>query len=113
MAYLIFNSKEEAMDRSAEAGKQKNLSHWTTGKGTKFWWGWTEEGVFEDPKAYIEIVRNYSTDDNGVEYVTIADKALLSEEEIEELVDELPTDWQFPKNPFIEDEDDDDPPLAD
>ena len=117
MAYLIFNSKEEAQARSEQAAQQKN-----TGSGTKYWWGVSEEAAEEDPRAYIEIAKNTWTDEeSGEEHVSIPDEALLNDND--ELLDELPEDWVFPPDPMAEptedesdDEDDDDeedPPLAD
>ena len=122
MAYLIFESKEEAQARSEQAAKQKNTSFWSTGSGTKYWWGWSVEAAEEDPRAYIEIAKNTWTDEeSGEEHVSIPDEALLNDND--ELLDELPEDWVFPPDPMAEptedesdDEDDDDeedPPLAD
>ena len=116
MAYLIFDSKEEAQARSEQAAKKMNTSFWSTGQGTKFWWSWTEEGAEEDPRAYIQIHKNVWTDEEtGEEHVSISDDSLLNEGD--ELSDSLPEDWVFPPNPFIEnndeDEDTDEPPLAD
>ena len=112
MAYLIFESKEKAQARSAQAAQQKNTSFWSTGQGTKFWWGWSEEAAEEDPRAFIEIQKNVWTDEqSGEEHVSISDETLLTEEDT--LVDSLPEDWVFPPDPFLNEEDDsEDPPLA-
>ena len=113
MAYLIFDSKEEAQARSEQAAQQKNTSYWSTGSGTRFWWGWSEEAAEEDPRAFIEIQKNVWTDEETEEeHVSIPDEALLTEEDT--LVDSLPEDWVFPPDPFVNEEDDsEDPPLAD
>ena len=113
MAYLIFESKEEAQARSEQAAKQKNTSFWSTGSGTKYWWGWSEEAAEEDPRAFIEIQKNTWTDEEtGEEHVSIPDEALLTEEDT--IFDSLPEDWVFPPAPFVNEEDDsEDPPLAD
>ena len=113
MAYLIFNSKEEAQARSEKAAQQKNTSFWSTGSSTRFWWGVGEEAAEEDPRAYIEIAKNTWTDEETEEeHVSIPDEALLTEEDT--LVDSLPEDWVYPPDPFLNEEDDsEDPPLAD
>ena len=113
MAYLIFNSKEEAQARSEQAAKKMNTSFWSTGQGTKYWWGVSEEAAEENPRAFIEIQKNVWTDEqSGEEHVSISDETLLTEEDT--LVDSLPEDWVFPPDPFVNEEDDsEDPPLAD
>ena len=122
MAYLIFNSKEEAQSRSEQAAQKMNTSFWSTGSGTKYWWGIGEEKAKEDPRAYIEIAKNVWTDEETEEeHVSIPDQALLTEEDT--LVDSLPEDWVYPPDPMAEDNDEEsddednaneeDPPLAD
>ncbi len=113
MAYLIFESKQEAQARSEQAAQQKNTSYWSTGSGTKYWQGWSEEAAEEDPRAYIEIAKNTWTNEETNEvHTNIPDEALLNDED--ELVDELPEDWVYPPDPFVNEEDDsEDPPLAD
>jgi len=118
MAYLIFESKEEAQARSEQAAQQKNTSYWSTGSGTRFWWGWSIEGSEEDPRAFIEIQKNTWTDEvTEEENTSIPDEALLTEEEIASLSDTLPDDWVFPPDPTIEiedtDDEEEDPPLDD
>ena len=121
MAYLIFNTLEEAKERSAEAAKRKGLAFWKYGSGTKYLWGWVAESK-EDPRAYIEIQKNTWTDEeSGQEHVSISDKDLLTEEEIASIADSLPDDWVFPPDPFVEDnegddsdnDDEEEPPLVD
>ena len=108
MAYLIFESKEEAQARSEQAGIAKGLSYHKTGSGTKYWWGWSEEAAEENPRAFIEIKKNTWTDEETEEeHTSIPDEALLNDND--ELVDELPEDWVYPPDPFVEEE----PPLVD
>ena len=122
MAYLIFDSKEEAQARSEQAAQQKNTSFWSTGSGTKYWWGWSVEAAEEDPRAFIEIQKNVWTDEETEEeHVSIPDEALLNDND--ELLNELPEDWVYPPDPFVEDSEEDDsgddaddeeePPLVD
>ena len=120
MAYLIFESKEEAQARSEQAAQQKNTSFWSTGSGTKYWWGWSEEASEEYPRAFIEIAKNTWTDEETEEeHVSIPDEALLNEND--ELLDELPEDWVYPPDPMAEpteddsddDDDEEEPPLVD
>ena len=122
MAYLIFNTPEEAKERSAEAAKKKGLAFWKYGSGTKYIWAWVKENTEEDPRAYIEIKKSTWTDEeSGQEHVSISNKDLLTEEEIASIADSLPDDWAFPSDPFVEDNDEDsddeddeeEPPLAD
>ena len=120
MAYLIFNSKEEAQARSELAGIAKNLSYHKTKSGSRYWWAIGEEAAKEDPRAFIEIQKNVWTDEeSGEEHVSISDETLLNEEDT--LVDSLPEDWVYPPDPMAEptedesddDDDEEDPPLAD
>ena len=50
MAYLIFESKEEAQARSEQAGIAKGLSYHKTGSGSRYWWGVSEEAAEEKRK---------------------------------------------------------------
>ena len=123
MAYLIFESKEEAQARSEQAGIAKGLSYHKTGSGSRYWWGVSEEAAEENPRAFIEIQKNVWTDEeSGEEQVSIPDQALLTEEDT--LVDSLPEDWVFAPDPMAEPTEDvveepteedvtEDPPLAD
>ena len=128
MAYLIFESKEEAQARSEQAGIAKNLSYHTTKSGSRYWWGVGEEASEENPRAFIEITKNTWTDEETEEeHTSIPDEALLSEEEIASLVDSLPEDWVYPPDPMEienteeteeteeteDNSDEDEPPLAD
>lgn len=95
MAYLIFESPEEAEERSAEAAKKKGYAFWKYGSGTKYVWGWVTENAEEDPRAYIEIQKNTWTDEETEEeHTNIPDQNLLTEDD--ELHDELPANWQYP-----------------
>lgn len=95
MAYLIFNTPEEAEERSAEAAKKKGYAFWKYGSGTKYVWGWVTENAEEDPRAYIEIQKNTWTDEETEEeHTNIPDQNLLTEDD--ELHDELPANWQYP-----------------
>jgi hypothetical protein len=123
MAYLIFESKEEAQARSEQAGIAKGLSYHKTGSGSRYWWGVSEEAAEENPRAFIEIQKNVWTDEeSGEEHTNIPDEALLNEND--ELLDELPEDWVYPPDPMAEPTEDvveepteedvtEDPPLAD
>ena len=105
MAYIIFDTEQEAEDRSEQAGIAKGLSYHKTGKGSRYWWGWSVEATEEPPedpespvvvpRAYIEIQKNISVDpETEEETVSIPDQNLLTEEDT--LVDELPEDWVQP-----------------
>jgi len=102
MAYIIFDTEQEAEARSEQAGIQKGLSYHKTGKGSRYWWGWSVEATEEPPedpeapvvtpRAYIEIVKNISVDpETEEETITIPDQNLLTDDDV--LVDELPEDW--------------------
>ena len=109
MAYIIFNTEQEAEDRSEQAGIAKGLSYHKTGKGSRYWWGWSVEATEEPPedpeapvvvpRAYIEIQKNISVDpETEEETITIPDESLLTEEDT--IVEELPEDWVQPsENP--------------
>ena len=95
MAYLIFDTEQEAEDRSEQAGIAKGLSYHKTGKGSRYWWGWSVEATEEAPRAYIEIQKSVSVDpETEEETVSIPEQNLLTEEDT--LVDELPEDWVQP-----------------
>ena len=113
MAYLIFDSKEEAQARSEQAGIAKGLSYHKTGSGSRYWWAVSEEAAEENPRAYIEIKRLVWTDEkSGEENVRIPDQALLTDDDT--LIDSLPEDWLYPSDPMEPTEEDpEEPPLAD
>ena len=108
MAYLIFESKEEAVARSEQAGKQVGLSYHINGTGTRYLWGSIAEAKDEDARAYLEIPMQQvaNLEDEGASISVPVDQGLLSDEEKDSLVDELPEDWVFPA-PIIDTEDDD------
>tara|TARA_R100000278_G_scaffold121339_1_gene105028 strand:+ start:316 stop:669 length:354 start_codon:yes stop_codon:yes gene_type:complete len=117
MAYLIFNSKEEAQARSEQAGIAKNLSYHKTRSGSRYWWGVSEEAAEENPRAYIEIKKFVWTNEETNEvHTNIPDQALLNESD--ELLEELPEDWVYPPDPMEPTEDvittdEEEPPLVD
>ena len=62
MAYIIFNTEQEAEARSAQAGQQKGYAFWTHGSGTKYHWGYSVEATEEppeDPEAPVVVPRAY------------------------------------------------------
>ena len=116
MAYLIFQNEQEAEARSAQAGQQKGYSFWTQGSGTKYHWGWSKENTEEDPRAFIEIAKSVSVDpETDEETISIPEQNLLTEEEIENLTEELPSDWVTasanPDGGEEEEEDDEEAPT--
>ena len=90
--YLLFENEDEAKARTEEAGKQKNLSYHKTGKGTRYWWGWTTSEAEGGSRSALRIK------DNDEE------KSLLTEDEIAALVEELPEDWVHPPSPAQHDD---------
>jgi hypothetical protein len=111
MAYLIFDTEQEAELRSEQAGIQKGLSYHKTASGSRYWY----------PRAYIEIKKFVWTNEETNEvHTNIPDQALLNDND--ELVDELPEDWVFPPDPMqeppteedvITTNDEEEPPLVD
>ena len=94
MAYIIFNTEQEAEARSEQAGIAKGLSYHKTGSksGSRYWWGWSKENTDVAPRAYIEIAKNINVDpETDEETVSIPDQNLLTDDDV--LVDELPEDW--------------------
>ena len=109
MAYIIFNTEQEAEDRSEQAGIAKGLSYHKTASGSRYWWGWVVEAAEENPRAAIVIRKDTFVDpETEEETTTIQEKQLLTDEQIENLVDELPEDWVQPVDP-----DDDESPTED
>ena len=109
MAYIIFDNEQEAEARSEQAGIAKGLSYHKTGKGSRYWWGWSKEASDVAPRAYIEIAKSVSVDpETEEETVNIPEQNLLTEEDV--LVDELPEDWVTSEvTPDGGDEEDEDP----
>jgi hypothetical protein len=109
MAYIIFNTEQEAELRSEQAGIQKGLSYHRTASGSRYWWGWSIEGSEENPRAFIKIKKNTWTDEETEEeHTSIPDEALLTDDDV--LVDELPEDWVTASaNPDGGGEEDEDP----
>ena len=95
MAYIIFDTEQEAEARSEQAGIAKGLSYHKTGKGSRYWWGWSKENTDVAPRAYIEIAKNILVDpETEEETISIPEQNLLTDDDV--LVDELPADWTQP-----------------
>lgn len=111
MAYIIFDNEQEAELRSEQAGIQKGLSYHRTASGSRYWWGWIVEAAEENPRAAIVIRTDTSVDpETEEETTTIQEKQLLTDEEIENLLDELPEDWVTSEvTPDGDGEEDEDP----
>ena len=85
MAYLIFNSPEEATARSDQAGEDKPLPyHRGDNDPTRYMWVTIPEQG-SNPRGALMI--------DG-------EQDLLTPTETSALVDELPADWVYPPNPF-------------
>ena len=85
MPYLIFNSHAEAIARSDQAGKDKPLPyHRGDNDPTRYMWLVMEEhGGNLRGALIIDEARN-----------------LLTDKEKNDLLEELPADWNYPPNPF-------------
>ena len=85
MPYLIFNSKEEAVERNDQAGEAKGLAyHIDNDKGvTRYVWRIDIENTNE-PRAALVIDRQQN---------------LLTNDETAALVESLPGDWQTSSDP--------------
>ena len=85
MAYLIFNSPEEATSRADQAGEDKPLPyHRGDDDPTRYMWAQLSEHG-NNPRGALMI-------DEEQDLLTPAETAAL--------VDELPADWTHPPNPF-------------
>tara|TARA_Y100000004_G_scaffold170800_1_gene206149 strand:+ start:295 stop:546 length:252 start_codon:yes stop_codon:yes gene_type:complete len=83
MSFLIFNTKAEALNRTEQAGKDANLGYHTGDpNGCRYIWPVIEESGENRGALDIE-----------------GHAHLLTEEEKNQLVSELPEDWQFPVDP--------------
>ena len=82
MSFLIFTSSSAALSRNDTAGFDKKLPYHTGSGITRYPWGMIEEEGGEK-RAALEIEQN-------------AD--LLTEAEKEQLVNDLPADWQHPSD---------------
>ena len=85
MSYLIFNTPEEATARSDQAGQDKPLPyHRGDNDPTRYMWPtFSEYG--DKPRGFL---------------VINAEQDLLTEDEKDALVDQLPVDWNHHPNPF-------------
>ena len=81
MKYFLFSSMAEAVDRNDQAGADKGLPYHTGGGVTRYVWTAIEEEGESNNRAVLEI------DDP---------KGLLTTQEENQLLDDLPEDWQFP-----------------
>ena len=81
MPFLIFNTYEDAIARNDEAGKSAGLAFHRSGKadGTRYVWTLHVEES-NNPRAALDIDRREN---------------LLTTDEAEHLVDELPDDWEY------------------
>lgn len=94
MGYLIYNTEEEAKERSALAGEAKGLSFHVHGMGTKYWWTWLNEPTEDNPRSALVVPMQSDTDQEGnVIGSSAIEKDLLTEEELTSLVEALPEDW--------------------
>jgi len=85
MEYLIFNSPEEATARSDQAGKDKSLPY--------------HRGE-DDPTRYVwAMIPEHGGNPRGALMVD-EEQGLLTDDEKNDIVDELPADWNHPPNPF-------------
>ena len=83
MSFLIFSSKAEALNRTEQPGKDANLGYHTGDpNGCRYIWP-----VIEEPRE-----NRGALDIEGHAH-------LLTEEEKEQLVNDLPADWQHPSDP--------------
>ena len=83
MSLLIFNSQAEALNRTEQAGKDANLGfHSGDQNGCRYVWPILEEAG--NSRAALDIEGH---------------SHLLTDEEKNQLVSELPEDWQFPVDP--------------
>ena len=81
MRYLLFNSIEDAMERNDKAGADKGLPYHTGDGVTRYLWGSIEEEGGSNNRAVLEI-------DDPMGFLTT--------QEENQLLDDLPEDWQFP-----------------
>jgi hypothetical protein len=84
MSLLIFSTEAEAHDRTEQAGKDANLGyHSGDPNGCRYVWAIRVEPG-DNPRAALDI--------DGHNH-------LLTNDETDALVDDLPADWQTPPNP--------------
>ena len=83
MSFLIFSTKNEALNRTEQAGKDASLGyHDGDPNGCRYIWPVIEEG--EENRAALDIEGHLH---------------LLTEAEKEQLVNDLPADWQHLSDP--------------
>jgi len=85
MPYLIFNSPDDAISRADQAGKDKPLPyHRGDNDPTRYMWSQLFEHG-DNPRGALMIDE---------------EQGLLTDDEKDALVNELPADWNHPPNPF-------------
>ena len=85
MSFLIFDTENEAITRSEDAGKVINLGyHLGDPIGCRYVWAFQTEDA-DSPRSAL-IIKSHDH--------------LLNAAETAALVDELPADWIHPPNPF-------------
>ena len=103
--YLIYDTEEQALLRSEQAGSMRNLS-WSINKtGSRFWFPIMVSQEADNPRAAVMLPTTTKSwfDDETLELlsseVVPVDKDILTEDEMIDMVENLPSDWVYPSFP--------------
>tara|TARA_R110002020_G_scaffold14053_3_gene49893 strand:+ start:526 stop:954 length:429 start_codon:yes stop_codon:yes gene_type:complete len=100
--FLIYDTEEQALLRSEQAGSMKGLSWSINGTGSRYWWPTKTEAKEDNPRAAIilETTTENEIDEETLEVIeeriVIVDSDLLTFDEQLDVVQELPSDWVHP-----------------
>ena len=103
--YLIYDTEEQALLRSEQAGAMKGLSWSINGTGSRYWWATKTEAKQDNPRAAVilKTTTENEVDDETLEVIeertVIVDSDLLTFDEQLDVVPELPSDWVYPSFP--------------
>ena len=91
MKYLLFDNEADSIERSDEGGAEKGLAyHEGDPNGTRYMWAWSVEdgGSLRGALLFPEV----DGETAGIDLLTPAEVAAL--------VNNLPSNWVFPPDPF-------------
>lgn len=103
--YIIYDSKEQALLRSQQAGGMRGLSWSLNGTGSRYWFAVEVESKEENPRAAVVLpttTENEINEETGEvvnSRVVPVDLDILTSDDLIQMVENLPSDWTYPAEP--------------
>ena len=103
--YIVYDSEEQALLRSEQAGSMRGLSWSQTGTGTRYWFSVEVESKEENPRAAIVLpttTENEINEETGEvvnSRIAPVDIDILTSDDLIQMVEHLPSDWAYPPEP--------------